>query len=367
MEGHLHQPVAHRPVEAERRIGVDDGHQRRLAERGRHAVDAADEADDLERVLDRPGAEAQALPGLVELDREGPVHVQVARLDREVVRLERAAALLVDDVERPDHPDVVDEVGEVAGAPAAIEVADEGRARRPPRRRGSSRRRRCRARGSGRGARTWRARVGDQRLDLVGIEPDTAVRPIDGRAGAGERVEGPVAEHLDADLGQDPERGAVDRLDVVGRQDLDRPERVGQAPPRELGEPGRGAARPAARAVVRAGGSVCSGLVRWLMLRPDATATGRPAAPTVRRGAAATRGSSLATRAISHACLRRPGVQCKVGAPVAVALVQRIGSRETSMKLKILAIVALAVVGVGAAFVAARRAPGQRLHDDPAT
>ena len=59
--------------------------------------------------------------------REGPVHVQVARLDREVVRLERAAALLVDDVERPDQPDVVDEVGEVARPPAAIEVADEGR------------------------------------------------------------------------------------------------------------------------------------------------------------------------------------------------------------------------------------------------
>jgi hypothetical protein len=32
----------------------------------------------------------------------------------------------VDDVERPDDPDVVDEVGEVAGPPAAIEVADEG-------------------------------------------------------------------------------------------------------------------------------------------------------------------------------------------------------------------------------------------------
>ena len=46
----------------------------------------------------------------------------------QVVRLERAAALLVDDVERADDPDVVDEVGEVAGAPAAIEVAHEGRA-----------------------------------------------------------------------------------------------------------------------------------------------------------------------------------------------------------------------------------------------
>ena len=43
------------------------------------------------------------------------------------VGLERAPALLVDDVERADEPDVVDEVGEVAGAPAAVEVGDERR------------------------------------------------------------------------------------------------------------------------------------------------------------------------------------------------------------------------------------------------
>ena len=208
---------------------------------------------------DRASAEAQALPGLVELDGEGPVHVQVARLDREVVRLERAAALLVDDVERPDEPDVVDEVGEVARPPAAIEVADEGRpADRPEH--------------EVRAAEDdvalgvpgveleggWCA--GDERLDLVGIEPDTAVGSIDGRPGAPEGIERPVAEHLDADLGQDPKRGAMDRLDVVGRQDLDRSERVGQAAPRKLGEPGCRAARPAARAVVRAGRSVCSGV-----------------------------------------------------------------------------------------------------------
>ena len=71
--------------------------------------------------------EAEALPGLVELGRERPVHVEVARLDRQVVRLERSAALLVDDVERADEPDVVEEVGEVARPPAAVEVADEGR------------------------------------------------------------------------------------------------------------------------------------------------------------------------------------------------------------------------------------------------
>ena len=80
----------------------------------RVAVDAADELEDRQGVLDRRRPEAQALPGLVELDREHPVHVEVAGLDRQVGRLERAAALLVDDVERADQPDVVDEVGDVA-------------------------------------------------------------------------------------------------------------------------------------------------------------------------------------------------------------------------------------------------------------
>ena len=74
----------------------------------------------------------------------------------------------------------------------------------------------------------------DERFGLVGVEADAAVRAVDGRAGRCEGIERPVAEDLDADLGQDPERGAVDGLDLVGGQDLERPERVGQAAPGEL-------------------------------------------------------------------------------------------------------------------------------------
>ena len=47
--------------------------------------------------------------------------------DRQVGRLERAAALLVDDVERADDAEVVEEVGVVAGPPAALDVRDERR------------------------------------------------------------------------------------------------------------------------------------------------------------------------------------------------------------------------------------------------
>ena len=54
VERHLHQAVAHRPVEPERRVRVDDRHQRRLAQEV-VAGDAPDQARDLERVL-RPAA-----------------------------------------------------------------------------------------------------------------------------------------------------------------------------------------------------------------------------------------------------------------------------------------------------------------------
>ena len=55
----------------------------------------------------------------------------------------------------------------------------------------------------------------DQRLGMGGIEPDATVGSVDRGASARERIERPVAEHLDADLGQDPQRRSMDRLDLV--------------------------------------------------------------------------------------------------------------------------------------------------------
>ena len=124
---HLHQPVAHRPVEPERRIRVDDRHRRRLADE-RVAVDAADDLVDLQGVVDLAGAEAEALPRLVEFRREDAVLAQVTDRHRPVVRLERAATLLVDDVERTDEAHVADEVLAVARPSTAVEVGHEGRA-----------------------------------------------------------------------------------------------------------------------------------------------------------------------------------------------------------------------------------------------
>ena len=205
----------------------------RLADE-RVAVDAADRAQATSSASSTGrGAEPEALPGLVELDGEGPVHVEVAGLDRQVVGLEGSAALLVDDVERADEPDVVDEVGEVAGPSAAIEVADEGRPADGP-------------------EDEVRAAEHDVPLRVPGVELELgrrqsrpAPRPgpgrggrcgrsVDRRAGAANASSARSPRHLHADLGQDPQRRPVDRLDLVGRQDLERPERVDQPAPGQL-------------------------------------------------------------------------------------------------------------------------------------
>ena len=68
-------------------IVISDGSAAR-----RRAVDAAGERDDLERVLDDGRPEPEAVPRLVEGRREAGVHVEMAGLDRQVGRLERAAA-----------------------------------------------------------------------------------------------------------------------------------------------------------------------------------------------------------------------------------------------------------------------------------
>ena len=167
-------------------------------------VDPADEGGDGHRVVHRRGPEAQALPGLVELLGERRVHVEVAGRDRQVRGLERTAALLVDDVERGDQPDVLDEVRVVAGTAAAIEVGDE---RRPA---------------DGRedevgapeddvpvrvaGVEPELGRRGpDQLLGVGRVEADASLESVDPGAGRRERVEHAVAEDLEPDLGQDPQ------------------------------------------------------------------------------------------------------------------------------------------------------------------
>ena len=89
----------------------------------------------------------------------------------------------------------------------------------------------------------WRSR--DQGFDLIRIQAHVAGQPINGRTGSHERLQRPVTKDLDTDLRQDPQGCAMDRLELVARQDLDRLEWVRQGPPREPSEPGRWTTRPA--------------------------------------------------------------------------------------------------------------------------
>ena len=272
---------------------ISDGSREQLV-----AINPADEAGDLDRVLDRAGPETEALPRLVELGGEGPIHVEVAGLDRQVVGFERTAALLVDDVECADEPDVVHEVGVVARPPAAIDVADEGGA----------------ADGTEDEVRATKdevpfrvasvqaecgGRERDKSLGLGGVETDPPVVTIHERSGGGERLEHAITEDLDPDLGQDPERGVVDRLDLVCGEDLERAERVDEGPPGQLLDPGCGAARPSlmgrGRAVGRRFARLVGG-VHGSMLRRGTRPGSRPSRP-MRRG-------GLRYRA-SQTCLRR--------------------------------------------------------------
>ena len=238
---HLDEALGHRAVEAQRRVRVDDRDQARLVDE-RGAVDAAGDRDHLQRVVHDGRPEAEAMPRLVEVRRQRVVHVEVAGGDRQVGRLERSAALLVDDVEAADQPDVVDEVGVVAGAPAAVEVRHERRAADRAEHEVVA----AEADVPFRIARVeleFAGRQRDELLDAVRVEADAARRVVDVRAVGAEQVDRPVAEHLDADLAEDPERRPMDRLDLVRAQDLDRAVRVAQRPPRSLADAGRGAAR----------------------------------------------------------------------------------------------------------------------------
>jgi hypothetical protein len=87
-----------------------------------------------------------------------------------------------------------------------------------------------------------RGRGRDPLFDQGGLEPDAPVLAIHAGACGDEQVDRPVAENLDPDLGQDPERSPMDLLNVVGRQNLERSEGVRQRPERELRD---AAARPA--------------------------------------------------------------------------------------------------------------------------
>ena len=134
----------------------------------------------------RPPPEPETLPRLVEVERERAVHVEVAGRNGQVGRLEGPAALLVDDVERADHADVVDEVSVIAGAPAAVDVGHERRTADRREHDVTVAEREVLRRVPGVEP-EGRRRLDDQFLDLGRVKADATGLAVDGRTGAGER------------------------------------------------------------------------------------------------------------------------------------------------------------------------------------
>jgi hypothetical protein len=88
-------------------------------------------------------------------------------------------------------------------------------------------------------------RLRDQGLHLPRIEADVPGCPVDPCTGTRECGERPIPEDLHPDLGQDPQRRQVDRLDLVLGQDLDRPVRIDEPAPRQLPDATGHSPRPA--------------------------------------------------------------------------------------------------------------------------
>ncbi len=202
---------------------------------GGEAVTVGAERDrrDVDRVGRPLTAEGDALPVLVEQAGQRRQQVEMAGLGRQVHRLERPATLLVDDVERLDQAQVVALLGERAGPSAAVEVRAERRA--------ADRREHHMAVADhqvvGRVAsaqRERRRRRGDRLDDHVGVEPDAILDH--GAARCAQPFASARFEHPHPGVAKQPQRCIVDRLDLVGRQDLGRCEVVDDVGPRELGD-----------------------------------------------------------------------------------------------------------------------------------
>ena len=126
VEGELDHALSHRDVEPERRVGVDDGDDRRFALERRH-VDAACDADHLEAVDVALTPEAVAVQALVGHGEDVVRGFEVSDRRVDVDRLDRIARHVVDDVEHLRQAEQILEALAVADAAHAVTVDVVGR------------------------------------------------------------------------------------------------------------------------------------------------------------------------------------------------------------------------------------------------
>ena len=159
--------------------------------------------------------------------------VQVADRVVDVDRLDRVAGEEVDRVERLGQPQQVLVVGAVADPAAVVQVSDVGRAADRPERHPVATD--PEVVGGIPGVERELGRGGLDRLgDHVRVEADALGAGLDGRPGRHEQVARLGVEEVHPDLGQDPERPEVDRLQLVGGDRLGRAVRHPRLGPRPL-------------------------------------------------------------------------------------------------------------------------------------
>ncbi len=214
--GEGHDPLEHRRIEPERRAGVHDREHRRLVVEG-GVVDPPRDPDHLEHVDVALAAEAVAVDRLVHERQRVVRRVEVPDAVMEVHRLHRVARQEVDGVERLSQPQQVLVVHAVADAPPAIEVRHVRRA--ADRSEGHPVAAELQVVLGVRGVQRERRRCRLDRLgDHVRVEADALrIRRRLGPGGA-QHLPGVGVEEVHAELGQDAQRGVVDRLELVGRQ-----------------------------------------------------------------------------------------------------------------------------------------------------
>ena len=219
--GELHDPLEHRGIEPERRARVDDREDRRLAIE-LLGVDAARDADHLEGVDVALPAEAVGVDRLVHQGQGVERRVEVPDAVVQVDGLDRVAGQEMDRVERLAQAQQVLVVDPVADPPAAVEVGHVGRAADRPE--GDPVATQLQVvlgipgmQGEGRG------RGQDQLGDHRRVEPDTQRAFLGLGAGPPQDLARVGIEEVHADLGQHAQGAEVDRLQLVGRDDLRRP------------------------------------------------------------------------------------------------------------------------------------------------
>ncbi len=255
--GHLDDAAAHRIVDLQRRIGVDDRQQAGLAIQCR-IVDAAGDARDLDAVANALAPQRVGVEYLVGHRHDIRQAFEVTDRRMDIERLDSITAAQVDDVERLDKLYEIPEIGPVTGTPAAVHVGRIGRAgdRAKCHPVAPDRQRPVRVAGM---QRELLRRTAHHAFDQAALEPDPVAARFDIGAGGAQDRPGFLAQDVEPDLLENRERRFVNLLDRVRRKRLDRAVGVARLFPRQLrdGIDATGAAPSAGMPTMR-GVAVCA-------------------------------------------------------------------------------------------------------------